>query len=140
AKLAQSYPDLMGERDLAALARRLEDGFAYLHRRHAPAPVVQRRPALLDRLVQLVDHAVGAARLGRDGDLAHPLGVVEQEPIGRLAKVAALAAHQQQPEELLVRGRRAAPWRAVERPTVAAGVAERLFLGGIGEVAMALRV
>jgi hypothetical protein len=61
-----SWPEthLMSQRDLAPIACRFEGSPADLERRHRPPAVVERRPAMHDRVVELVDDFGARNRAG----------------------------------------------------------------------------
>src|SRR5678816_1700435 len=82
---------LVRQHDLAPLARRLHDRIDQLERRHAPASVVQDLPALAQRAVHLHQLAVAALPLSDERHLPLAVFVVDQQSVGRLADVPALA-------------------------------------------------
>src|SRR6516164_5962559 len=94
--------DLMRQRHLATLLRRLQHGNADLKGRLPPAPVREGGAILCDRLLQLAQ--LGAAPLVETaGDLLAARLRIDEEPAWRLPNDAALAGHDGQAEERLIR-------------------------------------
>jgi len=80
---------------------RLLDGHTRLDRRAAPANVGEPWPGRLDGIHERLDLARSELLLGHRDFFPAVLGV-DVQPVGRLANVPALAAHHDEPEEILL--------------------------------------
>src|SRR4051794_572353 len=93
----------MGEGNLAPLHGGLQDGEADLQRGLAPASVADYRSVVRQSGQELVDD-FALAVVDRDPNLALFPALVDEYPIRRGAQVAAVAAHQSNPEVGVVLG------------------------------------
>src|SRR3982751_2448715 len=112
AELLRRRRHLQAKLDLAPGACGLERGDADLEIRHAPGTIVHRWRLAADGGVQLVQHELARTALGRQRDLRDAVIGVNEQAIGRLPDVAALATRERQSEKRLVRRAR---WNRGER-------------------------